>query len=83
MFLLLHRFPSVFALHFVNGVPHNDVTACSFGYADAQYAVTVVIQHKERENLFISWSRQSDGELVHTAMCIYTLMHLLASPVGL
>ncbi|XP_076157261.1 SUMO-specific isopeptidase USPL1 isoform X1 [Alosa pseudoharengus] len=62
--ILKERVPPVFAVHFADGFPQNDVTACSFGYADAQYAATVVIQHKASEDLFISWSRQTDGSWI-------------------
>ncbi|XP_062385158.1 SUMO-specific isopeptidase USPL1 isoform X1 [Sardina pilchardus] len=62
--ILQERVPPVFAVHFADGFPQDDVTACSFSYAEARYAAAVVIQHKASEDIFISWSRQTDGSWI-------------------
>lgn len=62
--ILHERVPPVFAVHFLDGFPQSDVTACSFGYAESQYAPTTVIQHKAAEGVYISWCRKSDGSWI-------------------
>uniref|UniRef100_A0A672FA73 Ubiquitin specific peptidase like 1 n=1 Tax=Salarias fasciatus TaxID=181472 RepID=A0A672FA73_SALFA len=57
----LVRLPPVFALHFVEGLPRDDVGAYSFDFQGKHYSVTTIIQYDQRLKHFVTWIRRSDG----------------------
>lgn len=59
--LTLERVPPVFALHFVEGLPDNDVTIYTFNFKGKSYSVTTVIQYNQHLKHFVTWVYQSDG----------------------
>uniref|UniRef100_A0AAY4EJ22 USP domain-containing protein n=1 Tax=Denticeps clupeoides TaxID=299321 RepID=A0AAY4EJ22_9TELE len=59
--MVFERLPPVFVLHFVEGLPQNDVTTYSFSFKGSSYAVTAVIQYNNKLKHFIAWIRQPDG----------------------
>lgn len=59
--LMLERVPPVFALHFVEGLPDNDVTIYTFNFKGKRYSVTTVIQYNQHLKHFVTWVCQSDG----------------------
>ena len=61
LFFVLSRVPPVFALHFVEGLPDNDVTIYTFNFKGKRYSVTTVIQYNQHLKHFVTWVCQSDG----------------------
>ncbi|RVE63975.1 hypothetical protein OJAV_G00141610 [Oryzias javanicus] len=59
--MILERVPEVFALHFVEGLPQNDVKLYSFSFNGKQYSITTIIQYDQQLQHFVTWSRKSDG----------------------
>ncbi|KAM4620480.1 SUMO-specific isopeptidase USPL1 [Polymixia lowei] len=59
--MVLERVPLVLALHFVEGLPDNDVRIYSFNFQGKRYSVTTVIQYDQRLKHFVTWIRKSDG----------------------
>ncbi|XP_068187400.1 SUMO-specific isopeptidase USPL1 [Antennarius striatus] len=57
----LQRVPPVFGLHFVEGLPDNDVRNYSFTFNEKCYSVTMCIQYNQQLKHFITWIRNSDG----------------------
>ncbi|XP_028323028.1 SUMO-specific isopeptidase USPL1 [Gouania willdenowi] len=57
----LERLPSVFALHFVKGLPDDDVGVYTFDFNKQSYSVTTVIQYKQQLRHFVTWTRNVDG----------------------
>uniref|UniRef100_A0A3B3BZT5 Ubiquitin specific peptidase like 1 n=1 Tax=Oryzias melastigma TaxID=30732 RepID=A0A3B3BZT5_ORYME len=57
----LERVPEVFALHFVEGLPQNDVKLYSFSFDGKQYSITTVIQYDQQLQHFVTWTRKRDG----------------------
>lgn len=59
--MMLERVPPVFALHFVDGLPDNDVRIYTFTFKGKRYSVTTVIQYNQQLKHFVSWVSNSDG----------------------
>ncbi|XP_012578835.1 PREDICTED: SUMO-specific isopeptidase USPL1 isoform X2 [Condylura cristata] len=58
--MVLEKVSSVFMLHFVEGLPHNDLQCYSFCFEDCLYQITSVIQY-QANNHFITWILDADG----------------------
>ncbi|XP_060047650.1 SUMO-specific isopeptidase USPL1 isoform X2 [Erinaceus europaeus] len=58
--MILEKVSSMFMLHFVDGLPHNDLQCYSFEFEDCHYQVTSVIQY-QANNHFITWVLDTDG----------------------
>uniref|UniRef100_W5LVR4 Ubiquitin specific peptidase like 1 n=1 Tax=Lepisosteus oculatus TaxID=7918 RepID=W5LVR4_LEPOC len=59
--MVLERVPPVFMLHFVEGLPHNDMNAYAFDFQEMQYAVCAVIQYDQLVKHFVTWLHNEDG----------------------
>lgn len=59
--MLLESSPPVLALHFVDGLPDNDVAAYNFSFKGKRYSITTVIQYKQQLKHFVTWTRGHDG----------------------
>uniref|UniRef100_A0A3Q3EBK8 Ubiquitin specific peptidase like 1 n=1 Tax=Labrus bergylta TaxID=56723 RepID=A0A3Q3EBK8_9LABR len=59
--MLLESLPPVFALHFVEGLPDNDVRVYTFTFKDKRYSVSTVIQYKQTLKHFVTWIHKSNG----------------------
>ncbi|KAG9351815.1 hypothetical protein JZ751_023066 [Albula glossodonta] len=51
----------VFMLHFVEGLPQNDVTAYSFDFKGNHHVVSTVIQYDQHLKHFVTWIQDSSG----------------------
>lgn len=58
---MLENVPPVFELHFVEGLPDNDVKIYTFTFKGKRYSVTTVIQYNHQLKHFVTWIRNSDG----------------------
>ncbi|XP_053704087.1 SUMO-specific isopeptidase USPL1 [Synchiropus splendidus] len=59
--MVLERVPPVFALHFVEGLPQNEVSVYDFNFKGKHYTITSVIQFKQDLQHFVTWIHQSEG----------------------
>ncbi|XP_036380850.1 SUMO-specific isopeptidase USPL1 [Megalops cyprinoides] len=59
--MLLERVSPVFALHFVEGLPQNDVTVYSFDFQGNHHVVSTVIQYDKHLKHFVTWVRDASG----------------------
>ncbi|XP_006894145.1 PREDICTED: SUMO-specific isopeptidase USPL1 [Elephantulus edwardii] len=59
--MALEKIPPLFMLHFVEGLPHNDLGWYAFHFEDSPYQVTSVIQY-QANNHFITWILEADGQ---------------------
>uniref|UniRef100_A0A3Q4H6Q3 SUMO-specific isopeptidase USPL1-like n=1 Tax=Neolamprologus brichardi TaxID=32507 RepID=A0A3Q4H6Q3_NEOBR len=59
--MVLESLPPVFALHFVEGLPNNDVSTYTFNFKGKNYSVTTVIQYKSYLKHFVTWTCRADG----------------------
>ncbi|XP_041707373.2 SUMO-specific isopeptidase USPL1 isoform X1 [Coregonus clupeaformis] len=59
--LVLERVSPVFVLHFVEGLPDNDLSVYSFTFQQQKYSVTTVIQYDQQLKHFVTWIRRPDG----------------------
>ncbi|NXJ59112.1 USPL1 isopeptidase, partial [Rostratula benghalensis] len=59
--MILEKVPSVLMLHFVEGLPHNNLTDYSFRFEEDTYQITSVIQYQTDKKHFITWSLNPDG----------------------
>ncbi|XP_071000595.1 uncharacterized protein [Oncorhynchus clarkii lewisi] len=59
--LVLERVSPVFVLHFVEGLPDNDLCVYSFTFQQQEYSVTTVIQYDQQLKHFVTWIRRTDG----------------------
>ncbi|CDQ78894.1 unnamed protein product [Oncorhynchus mykiss] len=55
------RISPVFVLHFVEGLPDNDLCVYSFTFQQQEYSVTTVIQYDQQLKHFVTWIRRTDG----------------------
>lgn len=62
--MVLLGVPPVFALHFVQGLPDNNIQAYSFSFNKKHYSVSAVIQYSSQYKHFVTWIHQSDGSWV-------------------
>nr|KAF6454218.1 ubiquitin specific peptidase like 1 [Molossus molossus] len=58
--MVLKRVSPIFMLHFVEGLPHNDLQHYSFHFEGCLYQITSVIQY-HANNHFIAWILDTDG----------------------
>ncbi|XP_016277353.1 SUMO-specific isopeptidase USPL1 isoform X2 [Monodelphis domestica] len=59
--MVLEKVSSIFMLHFVEGLPSNDLQFYSFHFEGFFYQITCVIQYQMKEKHFITWILNSDG----------------------
>ncbi|XP_043085307.1 SUMO-specific isopeptidase USPL1 isoform X2 [Puntigrus tetrazona] len=59
--MVLEKLSSVFAVHFVEGLPRKDLSKYSFEFQGAHYHVSTVIQYNNHLKHFATWIRQSNG----------------------
>ncbi|TRZ17567.1 hypothetical protein HGM15179_009562 [Zosterops borbonicus] len=59
--MILEKLPSILTLHFVEGLPHNNLEEYSFQFEEDTYQITSVVQYKTDKKHFISWSLNPDG----------------------
>ncbi|NWT95163.1 USPL1 isopeptidase, partial [Urocynchramus pylzowi] len=59
--MILEKVPSILTLHFVEGLPHNNLEKYSFQFAEDTYQITSVVQYQTDKKHFISWSLNPDG----------------------
>ncbi|XP_044105475.1 SUMO-specific isopeptidase USPL1 isoform X1 [Neovison vison] len=58
--MVLEKVSPIFMLHFVEGLPHNDLQHYSFHFEGCLYQITSVIQY-QANNHFITWILDADG----------------------
>uniref|UniRef100_A0A8C5S8P4 Ubiquitin specific peptidase like 1 n=1 Tax=Laticauda laticaudata TaxID=8630 RepID=A0A8C5S8P4_LATLA len=58
--MVLEKISSVLMVHFVEGLPHNNLLAYSFQFQEYSYRVTAVVQYQKAKH-FITWILASDG----------------------
>ncbi|KAG2456689.1 USPL1 isopeptidase, partial [Polypterus senegalus] len=58
--MVLDRLATIFALHFVNGLPHNDLKAYEFEFQGKLYTICTLIQYSSQQKHFVTWLR-NDG----------------------
>uniref|UniRef100_A0A3Q1FHX4 Ubiquitin specific peptidase like 1 n=1 Tax=Acanthochromis polyacanthus TaxID=80966 RepID=A0A3Q1FHX4_9TELE len=59
--MMLENVPPVFALHFVEGLPDNDVSIYDFTFKEKRYSITAVIQYNHQLKHFVTWICNADG----------------------
>lgn len=59
--MVLERLSSMFALHFVEGLPRKDLSKYSFEFEGTHYNVSTVIQYNKDLKHFATWILQSNG----------------------
>ncbi|XP_038618012.1 SUMO-specific isopeptidase USPL1 isoform X2 [Tachyglossus aculeatus] len=59
--MVLEEVSSVFMLHFVEGLPSNDLQLYSFHFEGSFYQITGVIQYQVLKKHFVTWTLNSDG----------------------
>ncbi|KAM4682784.1 SUMO-specific isopeptidase USPL1 isoform 3-T3 [Amazona ochrocephala] len=59
--MILETVPSILMLHFVEGLPHNNLENYSFQFEENTYEITSVVQYQTDKQHFITWSLNSDG----------------------
>uniref|UniRef100_K7FKB7 Ubiquitin specific peptidase like 1 n=1 Tax=Pelodiscus sinensis TaxID=13735 RepID=K7FKB7_PELSI len=58
--MILEKVPSIFMLHFVEGLPHNDLKKYSFQFEGDFYETTAVIQYQQDPTHFKTWALNPD-----------------------
>ncbi|NXD99419.1 USPL1 isopeptidase, partial [Chaetorhynchus papuensis] len=59
--MILEKVPSILMLHFVEGLPHNNLEKYSFQFEEDTYQITSIVQYQTDKKHFISWSLNPDG----------------------
>ncbi|CAL8265991.1 unnamed protein product [Merluccius merluccius] len=59
--MVLDSIPPVFALHFVDGLPDDDLQMFSFSFHGRRYSVSTVIQYSKTIKHFVAWIRTPNG----------------------
>ncbi|XP_015281082.1 PREDICTED: SUMO-specific isopeptidase USPL1 [Gekko japonicus] len=59
--MVLEKIPSVLMMHFVEGLPHNDLMTYSFQFEEDSYRITAVLQYLQKSKHFVAWIFNSDG----------------------
>ncbi|NXE81323.1 USPL1 isopeptidase, partial [Cochlearius cochlearius] len=59
--MILEKVPSVFMLHFVEGLPHNNLKNYAFRFEEETYQITAIVQYQTYKKHFITWSLNPDG----------------------
>ncbi|KAJ7411342.1 SUMO-specific isopeptidase USPL1 [Pitangus sulphuratus] len=60
--MILEKVPSILMLHFVEGLPHNNLKKYSFQFEEDTYQITSVIQYQTDKKHFIAWCLNPDGK---------------------
>ncbi|XP_033002330.1 SUMO-specific isopeptidase USPL1 isoform X3 [Lacerta agilis] len=58
--MVLENVSSVLMMHFVEGLPRNDLETYSFQFQGDSYQVTALVQYQEEAKHFITWISDSD-----------------------
>lgn len=61
----------MFALHFVEGLPDNDMRNYAFSFKGMSYSVTTVIQYDQQLKHFVTWICHSDGRYFMIVLWFY------------
>ncbi|NXC03342.1 USPL1 isopeptidase, partial [Orthonyx spaldingii] len=59
--MILEKVPSILMLHFVEGLPHNNLEKYSFQFEEDTYKIASIVQYQTEKKHFISWSLNPDG----------------------
>ncbi|NXP76429.1 USPL1 isopeptidase, partial [Ramphastos sulfuratus] len=59
--MILEKVPSILMLHFVEGLPHNNLKNYSFQFEGGTYQITCIVQYQTDKKHFITWSLNPDG----------------------
>uniref|UniRef100_A0A8C3JUF4 Ubiquitin specific peptidase like 1 n=2 Tax=Calidris pygmaea TaxID=425635 RepID=A0A8C3JUF4_9CHAR len=59
--MILEKVPSILMLHFVEGLPHNNLKDYSFWFEEDTYQITSIVQYQTDKKHFITWSLNPDG----------------------
>ncbi|NWY03654.1 USPL1 isopeptidase, partial [Nothoprocta ornata] len=59
--MVLEKVPTIFMLHFVEGLPHNNLENYSFQFEGDSYQVTSVVQYQSVKKHFVTWCLNPDG----------------------
>ncbi|XP_014821458.1 PREDICTED: SUMO-specific isopeptidase USPL1 [Calidris pugnax] len=59
--MILEKVPSILMLHFVEGLPHNNLKDYSFQFEEDTYQITSIVQYQTDKKHFITWSLNPDG----------------------
>ncbi|NXG61084.1 USPL1 isopeptidase, partial [Hemiprocne comata] len=59
--MILEKIPSILMLHFVEGLPHNNLKNYSFQFEEDTYQITSVVQYQTDKKHFITWALNPDG----------------------
>ncbi|NWV29563.1 USPL1 isopeptidase, partial [Origma solitaria] len=59
--MILEKVPSILMLHFVEGLPQNNLEKYSFQFEEDTYQITSIVQYQTDKKHFISWSLNPDG----------------------
>ncbi|XP_067147026.1 SUMO-specific isopeptidase USPL1 [Apteryx mantelli] len=59
--MILEKVPAILMLHFVEGLPHNNLKNYSFQFEGDSYQITSVVQYQTVKKHFITWSLNPDG----------------------
>ncbi|NWR71657.1 USPL1 isopeptidase, partial [Centropus unirufus] len=59
--MILETVPSILMLHFVEGLPHNNLKEYSFRFEEDTYEITSIVQYQTDKKHFITWSLSPDG----------------------
>ncbi|CAM4362688.1 unnamed protein product [Lepidochelys olivacea] len=58
--MILEKVPSIFMIHFVEGLPHNELKNYSFQFEGDFYQITAVIQYQQDPKHFKTWVLNPD-----------------------
>ncbi|NXW48688.1 USPL1 isopeptidase, partial [Nyctiprogne leucopyga] len=59
--MILEKIPSILMLHFVEGLPHNNLKNYSFQFEEDTYQITSIVQYQTEKKHFIAWSLNPEG----------------------
>ncbi|XP_074424240.1 SUMO-specific isopeptidase USPL1 isoform X1 [Larus michahellis] len=59
--MILEKVSSILMLHFVEGLPHNNLNHYSFRFEEDTYQITSIVQYQIDKKHFITWSLNPDG----------------------
>ncbi|NXQ89911.1 USPL1 isopeptidase, partial [Nyctibius grandis] len=59
--MILEKVPSILMLHFVEGLPHNNLKNYSFQFEEDTYQIISIVQYQTDKKHFITWSLNPDG----------------------
>ncbi|XP_048838738.1 SUMO-specific isopeptidase USPL1 isoform X2 [Brienomyrus brachyistius] len=85
--MVLERLGPLFVLHFVEGLPQNDISKYAFDFQGMHYSVTVIIQYSEHMKHFVTWLRTSSGvwlefdDLKHPQCTAHAELPVLANQI--